>query len=1114
MSEEQTNKDKELDNSKKESDDENNDEKSEESKDSKSSKSNNSGSKNSKDSDSEDEKKEEIEELHDSFEEDISVKSNDSIENDDDYINLKEELDKANNLIDYFLILGLEPSIAMNKWLYENDLENLEKLYKDKLKPKILSSFPCFEKHTIAFDESILNHCFPDGFNLIMSPFKPKPKVFSFILDNNYYNLNYPQKYLTCFLFYENISGYRLLYEQNQRILKELQNSSSEYNIIPEAHEILKDLKSPKIYIPKCLLIMSLYPYFGEFEKILTEIFNYSINLTHGEVNEDEKNDNKKVKKSQTIYRKKKKKIMRDINLPIDKIVENLCIELPDPPRGVACLQYKINNEKRIIKQNLMNELPIVNINLKKLFFDYDVEDIISIYNYLFLETRILFFSSYVDILNIYIYGLLALLYPFQYQYQIVTILPEENFEIMESITPFIAGINQTYDDEFFEQRGFTLSDLIVIVDIDNNRLYRINEESQVPKFPKSNGNNLKSRLQKVVDKYLGEMRKQAKKKRRETNKKARTNTVLCENFDKDNKIITRGNIKKTTVSETDVLSSFIDDEDEELFNNFNIDYDFNREINEIFFNFNATLLSNYSKFLNLDFYSSNIMPCLEILFKVEEYLKIIPSQDKQFYDKFISETQIFGDFLYLRMIPKNSKEKIRILLFDEKINENSTGIFSKPPPMIFTNCQDYNFKETCKINEPRQINKDDLDYYNSLKNRKKLLEYGILLKNDETNKDKLIFKYPIFPKLTTKLFFQNMLDYSPPKNWNDIIDNINGDIISKSHLSSVTLRQSDMKNYVYLCWMQMWAFTFWYCEEIEKKYRFQQLLKVLDISQCYDMEIFNILFEALSIYGKDYMVLKLYDLILKQHLNPSQKVHSIAMKIIDKQKIEGNFNEKLQSFIGNEINSKYTKIDFKKRVFRTKYYKDIMSNDIIFFAFDNCTKCNNSIDIEIICKDYKNMGRDLQWVKCSKCGDKILPKLSFQFGREINKSGDMRINTCYYDSAILYSPLTLKNNYKSAILKNFNVKLEVESFMKNYRDIFWDSLWYFKLNNLEYDFMLPYGQTAHDITEHNRNLYITIKGSLEKEKKIIGVDDQPRFNFYELKITNFKFTIPDEKKE
>ena len=61
-------------------------------------------------------------------------------------------------------------------------------------------------------------------------------------------------------------------------------------------------------------------------------------------------------------------------------------------------------------------------------------------------------------------------------------------------------------------------------------------------------------------------------------------------------------------------------DEKTELLNNLNIDYNFNQEISDAFFNFNAILLSNYNQFLNRDFYSSNTMPCLEILFKVPNF--------------------------------------------------------------------------------------------------------------------------------------------------------------------------------------------------------------------------------------------------------------------------------------------------------------------------------------------------------------------------------------------------------------------------------------------------------------------------------------------------------------
>ena len=56
-------------------------------------------------------------------------------------------------------------------------------------------------------------------------------------------------------------------------------------------------------------------------------------------------------------------------------------------------------------------------------------------------------------------------------------------------------------------------------------------------------------------------------------------------------------------------------EEEPDIYNNFNIDFEFNKEVQELFFNFNANLLSGYQKFLNLDFYSSNNSPCLEVLF-------------------------------------------------------------------------------------------------------------------------------------------------------------------------------------------------------------------------------------------------------------------------------------------------------------------------------------------------------------------------------------------------------------------------------------------------------------------------------------------------------------------
>ena len=152
-----------------------------------------------------------------------------------------------------------------------------------------------------------------------------------------------------------------------------------------------------------------------------------------------------------------------------------------------------------------MNQLPLVDINLKRLF-TFDVKEIVKMYHNLFLETRILFFSENIQLLNMYIFGLLSLLYPFQYQYQVVTILPEENFEIIESITPFIAGINMSYREDFFQIRDLTLSDAILIVDIDNTHTEFVNKNNDIPEFPKGYRKTLEKNLQSIKAKYFKDL--------------------------------------------------------------------------------------------------------------------------------------------------------------------------------------------------------------------------------------------------------------------------------------------------------------------------------------------------------------------------------------------------------------------------------------------------------------------------------------------------------------------------------------------------------------------------------------------------------------------------------
>ena len=320
-------------------------------------------------------------------------------------------------------------------------------------------------------------------------------------------------------------------------------------------------------------------------------------------------------------------------------------------------------------------------------------------------------------------------------------------------------------------------------------------------------------------------------------------------------------------------------------------------------------------------------------------------------------------------------------------------------------------------------------------------------------------------------------------------------------------MRLNDMDNYIYLCWMQMWAITFWYCDQNEKRYRFQELLKVLNKTSSHEMEIFNLLFEALSLYGEDYMVLKLYDILLTLHLNPSFKVHNIVMKLLDKKKFEGNIKENLQKSFKDELKNIYNNKNFRKRTFKSKYYGNIVTDEIMFYAFDSCINCQQDIDLESISMNFKEMNRELSWTQCPNCQASILPKLTVQFGKETNKNGKMKQNSCKLDNVVLFSPFFLKDNYNSVALRAVGVKMDVEDLMLKYNNIFWNSLWYFKLKHLEYDFMLPYEEGINkeiddylDISigddEDKKDNNIEIKPEIKNEEKIIN-----KFDLSALKI-------------
>ena len=96
-------------------------------------------------------------------------------------------------------------------------------------------------------------------------------------------------------------------------------------------------------------------------------------------------------------------------------------------------------------------------------------------------------------------------------------------------------------------------------------------------------------------------------------------------------------------------------------------------------------------------------------------------------------------------------------------------------------------------------------------------------------------------------------------------------------------------------------------------------------------------------------------------------------------------------------------------------------------------------------------MTRDAIWAICPNCENPHLPKFSVRLGIELNKRG--KTNTSSSEKLVLYSPFYLKSNYNLALTNDSKI-LDVENFRSIYTALYWNSIWYFKLKDLNYNFM------------------------------------------------------------
>lgn len=966
-------------------------------------------------------------------------------------------LNKPQTLEEYFLVIGIDPKLSLKEYLYNTSITKLNDYYsKDDFKPKILSKFPPINKKYINIDSSIIELLFPDGYKLEKFSTQPQSVVEHFLLDNSFYSIDYPLKYVTCLKIYESLEKYfELKSEINDKLSDDYFHDTLKINTGKKNKKnILNDIKNlddisikfqerfksdfnnnllendtednyRNYYFPKILCLVSTQHFFKEQKKILKQIYQYYI---------------EKIPKK----------------IPIEKQILTVLFNIPMPPKGLLEIEYNLkdNYPKIKIKEEKMNKIKIIEDELCLIFSKFSINKIIIILKYILFETKTIVFSTKINELTFFIYGLISILFPLHYSFQVSSSIPDGAYDVLESISPYILGINKKYNKTFFKENKIDISDLtLFIIDLDDKSV-KIAGKDTMPEFPK----NVIKPLREGLEGLLG-----------------------IKN-------------KKNSIEKKDV--------------NWNL-------VNELFYDFFVNLLSDYDLYLKKDYFKNKLSNTgIKNLFKIKEFIDSHSHNEREFFKKF-SETQMFSDFIYKKMIPKNVNEKLEILLVDETlIKKKNKKLFKKKKTTFFLDSKEYEHSHTYEIPHARTLSKKEKNFFINISERNDLLLYGQKIneeKDKKTNDIDYSFEYFLFPILN-KNFFE-----SPPFGeyflsqdlilFSDV-DRANTDILSKTMNGSNKIDnkkslEEEMQNYIYLTYIELWAYGYWYIDFSEKDNKFNQMLEILNKITHHEVELFDHLFEALNKFKEEDKILQLYDCLLNYKIVPSSSIYSIVNSLLMKShKMQKSYSNKIMPKINNDIMVNEKKS--KKRTFHSTKEENILGDKVIFYCKQPCPECDKEIDMVDLSLNFKNMKKEIFWTKCPICNKEILPKIGVLLGNEIinnNKKNNTKNNTSNYTKFILHSPYELKNNIKNIINKDGFSIFHLELFKEKYPSLFWSCIWYFKIYKIDLDIILPYEKnTLQNMNTPQKSLLSNI---ISRTKLQVNIERHTDYDIKKIKIKN-----------
>jgi len=193
----------------------------------------------------------------------------------------------------------------------------------------------------------------------------------------------------------------------------------------------------PTIYAPKCLCLLSTYPFLKQYRAVLTGLYRLSLSQS---------------------------------SIPLERIVCNFMCEVPLPPLGEVQVQYALQDQIiTFARPPPNNPFSLHHFPVRLLFNCLDFAHATLLIECMLAEKRILLLSTKLSSLTIIAETMLALMFPFQWQHVYIPLLPKALVDFLHAPMPFIIGMHPSYLRNH-PLRGDMCDDL-VIVDLDRNHI-------------------------------------------------------------------------------------------------------------------------------------------------------------------------------------------------------------------------------------------------------------------------------------------------------------------------------------------------------------------------------------------------------------------------------------------------------------------------------------------------------------------------------------------------------------------------------------------------------------------------------------------------------------------